>query len=256
MLWLPFNPGFGTDKDRATLVDSNPFNTRMNMRNMYKKISLASFAISLVLYANLVWSEKQQEQVAVTNGHETVIFAGGCFWCMEPPFDKLEGVVSTVSGYTGGHTENPSYKQVSADTTGHFEAVAVTYDPTKVDYATLLNVFWHNVDPLDAKGQFCDKGNSYRTAIFYQNEAQQKLAENSKTELEDSEYLIEPIATQILQAQTFYPAEGYHQTYYQVNPVRYKYYRFACGRDNRLKELWKDSAGKGGALVPSSSKAN
>ena len=164
---------------------------------------------------------------------------------MEPPFDKLDGVISTVSGYTGGHTENPTYKQVSADTTGHFEALEVTYDPTKIEYLTLLNVFWHNVDPLDAQGQFCDKGNSYKTAIFYHNQEEKQLAEKSKTELEESGIFKQAVVTEILEAKTFYPAEDYHQDYYQKNPVRYKYYRFACGRDKRLNELWKESAGKG-----------
>lgn len=216
-----------------------------------KLFGITAIAICLAIFANWAWSEKSQAVDENSTSQETAIFAGGCFWCMEPPFDKLDGVIATISGYTGGHTENPTYKQVSADNTGHFEAIEVTYDPSKIDYATLLNVFWHNIDPLDAKGQFCDKGNSYRTAIFYRNEEQQKLAEKSKTELEESDYLKQPIVTQLLEAQTFYPAEDYHQNYYQVNPVRYKYYRFACGRDKRLNELWKDSAGKDGPFIPS-----
>ncbi|MFK7814832.1 MAG: peptide-methionine (S)-S-oxide reductase MsrA [Gammaproteobacteria bacterium] len=180
----------------------------------------------------------------------TAVFAGGCFWCMEPPFDKLEGVVATTSGYTGGHTENPTYKKVSSNTTGHYEALQVTYDPSKVDYATLLNVFWHNIDPLDAEGQFCDKGESYRTAIFYNDDEQKKLAVASKKELVESNFFVEEIATVIEEAKMFYPAEDYHQDYYQKSSLKYKYYRFACGRDKRLQALWKDSAGKGGELVP------
>lgn len=178
------------------------------------------------------------------------IFAGGCFWCMEPPFDKLEGVISTTSGYTGGRTKNPSYKQVSSETTGHYEAVKITYDPSKIDYTTLLNVFWHNIDPLDGNGQFCDKGESYRTAIFYLNDEQKKLAEESKNQLISSGYFKNDVVTEIIAAQTFYPAEDYHQNYYQKSPLRYKYYRFACKRDQRLKDLWGESAGVGGMLVP------
>ena len=178
------------------------------------------------------------------------IFAGGCFWCMEPPFDKLEGVIATTSGYSGGHTENPTYKQVSSDTTGHFEVIEITYDPVKINYETLLNVFWHNIDPLDRYGQFCDKGESYRTAIFYLNEQQKELANASVNKLVASTYFESPIVTEVLPAKTFYPAEDYHQDYYQKNPIRYNYYRFACGRDKRLEELWGESAGKNGELLP------
>jgi peptide-methionine (S)-S-oxide reductase len=165
-------------------------------------------------------------------------FAGGCFWCMEPPFDKLEGVVSTTSGYTGGRKKNPTYQEVSAGGTGHTEAVQVVYDPNKIRYEKLLEVFWRNVDPLDAKGQFCDKGNQYRTGIFYHDEKQRELAEASKRALEKSGRLKSPIVTQIVPASEFYPAEAYHQDYYQKNPVRYKFYRLNCGRDQRLEQLW------------------
>ena len=198
------------------------------------------------LFAGKMYAAGEMNSTMTT----TAIFAGGCFWCMEPPFDKLEGVIATTSGYTGGHLENPTYKQVSYDDTGHYEAVEIKYDPSKIDYVTLLKVFWHNVDPLDAKGQFCDKGDSYRTAIFYNNDEQKILAEKSKQKLVDSGYFTEEIVTVIEATKTFYPAEEYHQNYYQKNPVRYKYYRFACGRDARLKKLWKDSAGKGGSLIP------
>ncbi len=216
-----------------------------------KIIAIVTTVICIALLANWAWSEKSDGEVEVDSQHAKAIFAGGCFWCMEPPFDKLDGVLSTVSGYTGGHTENPTYKQVSSDITGHYEVVEVTYDPNKIDYATLLNVFWHNVDPLNDRGQFCDNGNSYRTAIFYLNDEQKKLAENSKQELMESNYFKDEIVTVIEAAKTFYPAEDYHQNYYQVNPIRYKYYRFACGRDKRLKELWGGSAGKAGPLIPS-----
>ncbi|MBI4483876.1 MAG: peptide-methionine (S)-S-oxide reductase MsrA [Acidobacteria bacterium] len=165
-------------------------------------------------------------------------FAGGCFWCMEPPFDALEGVVSTVSGYTGGPFRDPTYEQVSAGGTGHTEAVEVTYDSRKVSYERLLEVFWKNVDPTDLGGQFCDRGSQYRTAIFYRDDTQRQLAEQSKKELETSGRLQRPIVVQIVPASDFYAAEEYHQDYYKKNPLRYKLYRYGCGRDARLKGLW------------------
>jgi peptide-methionine (S)-S-oxide reductase len=168
----------------------------------------------------------------------TATFAGGCFWCMEPPFDKLEGVVSTTSGYIGGHLENPTYQEVSAGGTGHAEAVEIRYDPDKISYGELLDVFWHNIDPITANRQFCDSGSQYRSAIFYHNEAQQRLAEQSKRALEQSSRFSQPIVTEIVPATPFYPAETYHQDYYQKNPLRYKFYRYSCGRDQRLEELW------------------
>jgi peptide-methionine (S)-S-oxide reductase len=166
-------------------------------------------------------------------------FAGGCFWCMEPPFDKLPGVVSTTSGYTGGRARNPTYEEVSSGTTGHAESVQVVYDPAKVSYQKLLDVYWHNVDPTDGGGQFCDRGTQYRTAIFYHDEEQHRLAEESKKQAEAK--LGKRIVTQIVPASEFYPAEDYHQDYYQKNPVRYRFYRYNCGRDRRLKELWGSS---------------
>lgn len=166
------------------------------------------------------------------------VFAGGCFWCMEPPFDQLEGVVSTTSGYTGGDVEDPSYYQVSAGTTGHLEAVRVTYDPQQVSYGELLSVFWRNIDPLDGNGQFCDKGSQYRSAIFVSDEAERMAAERSKQTLAEQPRFDGGVATKIRAAQPFYPAEEYHQDYYLKHPVRYKVYRFGCGRDQRLTELW------------------
>jgi peptide-methionine (S)-S-oxide reductase len=165
-------------------------------------------------------------------------FAGGCFWCMEPPFDKLDGVVSTTSGYTGGTTRNPTYEEVSAGGTGHAESVRVVFDPAKVSYERLLEVFWHNVDPLARDRQFCDAGNQYRSAIFYHDGEQKRLAEASKAALEASGRLKGPIQTQIVPAGEFWPAEDYHQDYYEKNPIRYKFYRAGCGRDARLKEVW------------------
>jgi methionine-S-sulfoxide reductase len=166
-------------------------------------------------------------------------FAGGCFWCMEPPFDKLEGVVSTTSGYTGGQVENPSYEQVSDGGTGHLESVQVLYDPAKISYEKLLEVFWMNVDPTDAGGQFCDRGEQYQTAIFFHDEEQRRLAEESKQKLIDSGRLQKPIVTPVRPATPFYPAEEYHQDYYKKNPIRYKFYRSGCGRDRVLEKLWK-----------------
>jgi len=170
------------------------------------------------------------------------IFAGGCFWCMEPPFDKTDGVIATISGYTGGKKVNPTYEEVSSGTTGHAESVQVEYDPKKVSYEKLLDVFWHNVDPTQKDGQFCDHGNQYRTAIFVANDEQKKLAEASKAALMKSKPFKGDIVTEIVPATTFYPAEDYHQDYYLKNPVRYKFYRTGCGRDARLKELWGSAA--------------
>jgi len=168
----------------------------------------------------------------------TATFAGGCFWCMESPFDKLDGVASVTVGYTGGSKPNPTYQQVSAGSTGHAEAVEIKYDPAKIDYAKLLDVFWHNIDPLTPNAQFCDHGSQYRSAIFYQDEEQKRLAEASKAELEKSGRFHQPIVTEIVAAATFWPAEDYHQHYYLKNPIRYKFYRTGCGRDRRLEELW------------------
>jgi peptide-methionine (S)-S-oxide reductase len=176
-------------------------------------------------------------------GLAVATFAGGCFWCMEGPFDDTPGVVSTTSGYTGGTKEAPSYEEVSSGGTGHAESVRVVYDPKKVSYETLLEVFWHNVDPLTANAQFCDHGNQYRTAIFYNDEAQKQAAEAAKKALESSGRFKQPIVTEIVPAGKFWPAEDYHQDFYVKNPFRYKFYRTGCGRDPRLHELWGDQAG-------------
>ena len=181
--------------------------------------------------------------VNVPPGQSVAYFAGGCFWCMEPPYDNLPGVTATISGYTGGRVANPTYQQVSSGSTGHAEAVAVVYDPKKVTYEKLLDVFWHNVDPTVRDQQFCDHGNQYRTAIFFANEEQRKAAEASKAALDKSKPFKEPIVTQIVMAGPFYPAEDYHQDFYTKNPVRYNLYRSGCGRDARLKQLWGDKAG-------------
>ena len=171
---------------------------------------------------------------------EKADFAGGCFWCLEHPFDELEGVISIMPGYTGGHKKNPTYEEVSAGMTGHAESVEVVYDPEKISYAKLLDVFWHNIDPTTRNRQFCDVGNQYRSAIFYYSESQRQLAEESKKALEKSGRFKGKIVTEIVPASEFYPAEEYHQKYYLKNPIRYKFYRFNCGRDQRLREIWGD----------------
>ncbi|TAN64337.1 peptide-methionine (S)-S-oxide reductase [bacterium] len=174
---------------------------------------------------------------------EKATFAGGCFWCMEHSFDELPGVVSVTSGYTGGQKKDPTYEEVSAGGTGHAEAVQVVYDPSKITYAKLLDVFWHNVDPTVTNRQFCDFGHQYRSAIFYHGEEQRREAERSRETLEKNKSFSEAVVTEITQAGDFYPAEEYHQHYYKKNPIRYKYYRTSCGRDQRLKELWGGTAG-------------
>jgi peptide-methionine (S)-S-oxide reductase len=174
---------------------------------------------------------------------EKATFAGGCFWCMEQPFDKLPGVVSVTSGYAGGHKKNPTYEEVSAGGTGHAESVQIIYDPAKVSYEKLLSVFWHNIDPTTRDRQFCDAGNQYRSAVFYHNEEQHRLVLHSKAQLEKTKPFRGPVVTEIVQAAEFYPAEEYHQDYYKKNPIRYKFYRTSCGRDQRLRELWGSEAG-------------
>ena len=165
------------------------------------------------------------------------IFAGGCFWCMEKPFDKVDGVSATISGYTGGDVANPTYESTSTGKTGHYEAIQIEYDSTKVSYENLLDIFWKNIDPFDARGQFCDKGPQYRAAIFYGDENEKYLAQESLDQLQQRVIDGQQIVTELLPQKTFYPAEDYHQNYYQKNPLRYKYYRYSCGRDNRLDEV-------------------
>jgi len=174
-------------------------------------------------------------------GQREAVFAGGCFWCMEKPFDKLPGVLSTTSGYTGGKETAPTYEAVSRHRTSHYEALRVVYDPNLVDYERLLQVFWHNVDPTQANGQFCDKGEQYRTGIFTSDKAEIAMAEKTRTEA--AEQLAKPIVTEILPAATFWVAEDYHQDFYTKSPDHYSRYRLGCGRDARLKQLWGDAAG-------------
>ncbi|OFE13563.1 peptide-methionine (S)-S-oxide reductase [Pseudohongiella acticola] len=206
--------------------------------------SRTQLTMPLVLILLLAGTSAVHAQSAQSQPSQTAVatFAGGCFWCMEPPYDKLEGVLSTTSGYIGGSIQNPSYEQVSSGGTGHAEAVQVEYNPEQVSYEQLLTVFWRNIDPLDAGGQFCDRGSQYRSAIFYHNDEQQRLAEASRERLDSQADLPGPIVTEIVAAQAddFYRAEGYHQNYYQERSLRYKFYRWNCGRDERLEELWQD----------------
>ena len=204
---------------------------------------VGSLLLGLTTLASLGVSPVRAADATPASARATATFAGGCFWCMQPPFEHLDGVLKTTVGYTGGHTPNPSYQEVSAGETGHTESIQIEYDPAKISYNKLLDVFWHNVDPLTPNAQFCDHGDEYRTAIFYHDETQRRLAQESKQHLEQTQHFDRPIVTQIVPATDFYPAEDYHQMYRAKNPVRYKYYRWNCGRDQRLKEVWGDAAG-------------
>jgi peptide-methionine (S)-S-oxide reductase len=199
---------------------------------------IAGLAVFGLRVADVFMGVRAEPPAAAPAGAQVAIFAGGCFWCVESDFDKVPGVISTTSGYIGGTKVNPSYEDVSSGGTGHAESVKVVYDPTRVSYEKLLYVFWRNVDPLTKEGQFCDYGTQYRTAIFYVTDEQKRLAEASKAALEKARRFKRPIVTEITKAGPFYPAETYHQDYYKKNPVRYNFYRFNCGRDARLDELW------------------
>lgn len=204
---------------------------------------VAAVAIIGVVSVRVIANDQHADANSAGTGESltavaTATFAGGCFWCMEGPFDVLDGVISTTSGYTGGELAQPSYEQVSSGTTGHTEAVEIVYDPTKISYEALLKVFWRNIDPTTPDRQFCDRGNQYRPGIFYHNDAQRAAAEASLAELQQSKPFTAEIKTEITQAGEFYAAEDYHQDYYLKNPVRYKFYRYNCGRDQRLEQLW------------------
>jgi methionine-S-sulfoxide reductase len=203
----------------------------------YSIIYLIGFLALGFLSTTYASGAENRSSVSANKG-EKATFAGGCFWCMQPPFDKLDGVISTTVGYCGGKEENPTYKQVSAGATGHAEAVEIVYDPSRVSYAELLNVFWMNIDPTQENGQFGDTGAQYRTAIFYHNQEQKRLAEASKKELKDTGKFAKKIVTAIVPATPFYRAEEYHQDYYKKNPVRYKLYRYGSGRDSYLARKW------------------
>ena len=198
-------------------------------------------ALALCQLAGIAQTSAAKPAGAVTQTSKAV-FAGGCFWCVESDFDKVAGVLSTTSGYTGGRTVNPTYQQVSAHTTGHAEAVEVVFDPAKVSYQQLVQHFWRTIDPTTRDRQFCDAGSPYRSAIFAQDAEQLRIASASRAALEKSKPFKDPIVTEVTMATMFYPAEDYHQDYYLKNPVRYKLYRTSCGRDARLKQLWGDAA--------------
>ena len=206
----------------------------------------ASFAVlALAALASLALGAAAQAPAPASKAAATAVatFAGGCFWCMEPPYDKLPGVISTTSGYMGGGKRYPTYEEVSNGVTGHAEVVQVAYDPSKVSYEKLLEVFWVNIDPTVENRQFCDRGTQYRTAIFVHTPEQRKAADASKAAVQKSKPFSEPIVTPVVDAGEFWPAEDYHQDYYRKNPARYTYYRTGCGRDARLKQLWGAKAG-------------
>jgi peptide-methionine (S)-S-oxide reductase len=199
-------------------------------------------AAPLVLTVAIVligaWNLQSTSLAAADSTVGKAYFAGGCFWCMEEAFEKVEGVLSATSGYMGGKVANPSYEEVSAGRTGHAESVEVVYDPAKVSYQKLLDAFWRNVDPITPNAQFCDHGSQYRSAVFFQTDEEKRASDTSKQVIEQSKRFTEPIVTQIVMASQFYPAEEYHQDFYKKNPIRYKLYKYNCGRAQRLEELW------------------
>jgi len=210
----------------------------MTMKEVRRTFLFAASVLAAVVIVAGAGKAEEKTMEPVNARYRIATFAGGCFWCMEPPFDKLEGVISTTSGYTGGMEDNPTYKEVSAGKTGHAEAVEVLYDPQKVSYEKLLDVFWHQIDPTTPDRQFVDVGHQYRTAIFYHDEEQRRLAEESRDRMAASGRFDGPIVTEIVPAGPFWPAEGYHQDYYKKNPLRYKFYRFGSGRDQYLEKVW------------------
>ena len=198
-------------------------------------------ALSMLIMAFLLigaWNLQSTSKAAAEATIGKAYFAGGCFWCMEEAFEKVEGVLAATSGYMGGTVANPSYEDVSSGRTGHAESVEVVYDPAKVSYQKLLEAFWRNVDPITPNAQFCDHGSQYRSAIFYQTDEEKRASDTSKQAIEQSKRFTEPIVTQIVMASHFYSAEEYHQDFYKKNPVRYKFYKYSCGRAQRLEELW------------------
>jgi len=207
----------------------------LNFQNPWgRRLLLVAFALTFSLGGS---------SLPASSNLARATFAGGCFWCMEPPYDKLDGVVETISGFSGGHVETPPYRAVVQGGTGHLEVVQVVYDPSVISYERLLEVYWRNVDPFQTDGQFCDRGEPYRTAIFVHDETQERAARASRQSIIAQGLEDRPIDTRIIDFEAFYPAEDYHQDYYKNNPVRYKYYRWRCGRDQRLEELWGDEAG-------------
>ena len=207
---------------------------------------LIATAVGLAAAGFAFFAQAGTNETSLTSGAETpsqadAVFAGGCFWCTEADFDKVDGVLETISGYTGGHVNNPSYSDVTRGTSGHYEAVRVIYDPGVVSYDDLVGYYWRTVDPLDANGQFCDRGSSYRTAIFVETPEEREVAEASKAALDEGGTLASPIVTEIIEQDTFWPAEDYHQNYYRNNRRQYDFYRFRCGRDQRIDQVWADT---------------
>ncbi|MBI2313659.1 MAG: peptide-methionine (S)-S-oxide reductase MsrA [Betaproteobacteria bacterium] len=205
---------------------------------MKSRIHRARHAARTLLALAFLPLAAHAQEAKTPNGLAKATFAGGCFWCVESDFDKVDGVVSTTSGYIGGHKKNPTYQEVSAGGTGHTEAVEIVYDPKKVSFETLLDVFWKSVDPTTPNRQFCDSGSQYRTAVFFHGDEQRRIAEESKKRLEQVKPFPQPIVTELSPAKEFYAAEDYHQDYYKKNPLRYNFYRYNCGRDQRLEQLW------------------
>ena len=204
----------------------------MNMRLLMQWLCIAAFAAAAAAPV------AAQPGTPAKPAAAKATFAGGCFWCMEEALDKVPGVIATVSGYMGGKKKNPTYEEVSTGATGHTEVVQIEYDPAKVSYAALLEVFWRNIDPTQKDAQFCDHGSQYRSGIFYHDDEQKRLAEASRLALQKSKPFKGEIVTEVTRATEFYPAEGYHQDYYQKNPARYKFYKTGCGREARLQQLW------------------
>jgi peptide-methionine (S)-S-oxide reductase len=209
----------------------------------FRRLGLLSLLATLTLCASVSFCAVAHAADGAQPGLETATFAGGCFWCMQPAFDHILGVVSTTVGYTGGDKDHPTYEEVSDGGTGHAESIEVAFDPKKVTYQQLLNVFWHNIDPTSRDREFCDVGHQYRTAIFFHGPEQEAEAKASEQQIEETKPFPQAIVTEIVPASTFWPAEDYHQDYYLKNPVRYKFYRYNCGRDDRLRELWGAASG-------------
>jgi peptide-methionine (S)-S-oxide reductase len=203
---------------------------------MRRQITRSVLTVAILLIGT--WNMQSSNLATAGATSDKAYFAGGCFWCMEEAFEKVEGVLSATSGYMGGTVSSPTYEEVSAGRTGHTESVEVVYDPARVSYQKLLDAFWHNVDPITPNAQFCDHGSQYRSAIFFQTDEEKRTADTSKQAIEQSRRFKEPIVTQIVIASQFYPAEEYHQDFYKKNPIRYKVYKYNCGRAKRLEELW------------------
>lgn len=216
--------------------------------NMVLAVLVGMTAAGLAFWKQAGADEERLVTPAAQVQQADAIFAGGCFWCVEADFDKVDGVLETISGYTGGTLDNPTYEQVSHTETGHYEAVRVIYDANVVSYEELVDYFWRHIDPTDPEGQFCDKGSSYRSAIFVDTAGERELVEASKKELDQAGFLPGPVVTEVLDESTFWPAEKYHQNYYEKKPLKYKFYRTACGRDGRVKEVWEDAPSVLGAM--------